>query len=244
MLKPAESSSSQESKFYGGTAMFFNTIADTYDEWYKKPLGQFADQVETKLAFTLFQPQAGEFVLDVGCGTGNFSLKLAQLGAIVTGIDISEEMLAIAREKALEDKVAVTFKKMDVYNLDFPDSSFSAVFSMAAFEFIHEPQQAFAECMRVLKPGGKLLIGTINKESTWGRLYEQKAQENDSIFRFARFKTLKDLEHLDRRNLIFSGECLFIPPDSPPDKINWEEENRLSTEEKGGFIVALWKKPS
>lgn len=223
---------------------FFNSIAETYDSWYKTPLGRFADEVETHLAFKFFKPEKGMKILDVGCGTGNFSIKLARMGACVTGIDVSDKMLLIAREKVKDMGLDIVFERMDVYDIAFPDNHFDGVFPMAAFEFIKQPQRAFKEMMRVLKPGGRLLIGTIHKDSTWGTLYEKQAQQDpDSIFRFADFKTLEDLENLDRKNLVKSGQCLFIPPDASPEGLNWKEEERLSKTEKGGFIIALWKKP-
>ncbi|AZR73334.1 ubiquinone biosynthesis methyltransferase UbiE [Anoxybacter fermentans] len=222
--------------------MFFDKIADSYDKWYETKLGSFVDEVETKLAFDFFQPTKGMKILDVGCGTGNFSIKLAKKGCKVIGVDISDAMLEIARKKAKSNNLNITFYNMNVYDLDFDDETFDAIFSMAAFEFIKEPEKAFKEMMRVLKPGGQLLIGTIHKDSHWGRLYLKQACKPDSIFRFANFKTLKELEDLDRKNLIKSGECLFIPPDIREDEISWEKERELSQSERGGFICALWKK--
>ncbi|MGB4131105.1 MAG: methyltransferase domain-containing protein, partial [Tepidanaerobacteraceae bacterium] len=65
----------------------FDPEAKTYDIWYDTKMGAFADMVQTKLAFELFEPKKGMHVLDVGCGTGNFSIKLAKMGLKVTGID-------------------------------------------------------------------------------------------------------------------------------------------------------------
>lgn len=223
--------------------MFFNRIVRDYDRWYETPLGRFADAVETDLAFDLFTVQKGALVLDAGCGTGNFSLKLARRGARVVGVDIAAEMLARAREKAARENLPLTFHEMDIYCLDFRCDHFDGIVSMAAFEFIHEPRRAFLELMRVLKPGGRLLIGTITKDSAWGARYEAQAKRPDSIFRHARFMTRKELEDLDRPNLLRSGECLFIGPDTPPEKINTAEEKRLSATQRGGFIAALWQKP-
>lgn len=223
--------------------MFFNEIAHSYDDWYKTRLGAFADEVETELAFKLFSPYKGMRVLDVGCGTGNFSVKLAEKGCVVTGIDISDQMLKKAAAKAAKAGLNIDFHNMDIYNLAFGNNTFDGVFSMATFEFIQKPKKAFDEMMRVLKPGGKLLIGTINRDSQWGKFYMQQAKKGDSIFRFAHFKNMDELKSLDTNNLVKSGQCLFIPPNAEEEKINRAEEKRLSKFEKGGFICALWVKP-
>jgi len=86
----------------------FDGIAKNYDGWYTTKMGNFVDEIETKLALNMFSPRRGMKVLDVGCGTGNFSTKLARFGCRVTGIDVSENMLKIARHKAKEEKVDIS----------------------------------------------------------------------------------------------------------------------------------------
>lgn len=220
---------------------FDKKAAVEYDSWYQTKLGAFVDQVETKAVFDLFQPQPGEKILDLGCGTGNFSIKLAQKGCQVTGIDISETMLERAAEKANKLDLDINFIKTDALNLEFEANHFDSVFSMAALEFIEDLKKAVQEMKRVVKPGGKILLGTIRKESDWGRLYQKQAQKEKSVFGHATFREPEELEKLDKNNLIQIKECLFIPPDCPDEKINWEEENRLAGKKKGGFICALWK---
>jgi ubiquinone/menaquinone biosynthesis C-methylase UbiE len=212
-----------------------------YDNWYQTKMGSFVDQVETKAALDLFQPQSGENILDIGCGTGNFSLKLAKKTCRVTGIDISQPMLDKAAKKAKKLDLDIEFKKGNALNLDFEDNHFDSVFSMAAVEFIKDLEAAFVEMKRVVKPGGKILIGTIRKDSDWGSLYIKQAQKDGSVFSNAVFREPKDLKKLDLDNLVKIKECLFIPPDYPEEKINWDEENRLAAKKKGGFICALWE---
>jgi ubiquinone/menaquinone biosynthesis C-methylase UbiE len=229
----------------GVVMSFFDKQANSYDAWYHVPMGEFIDEVETRLAFSMFKAEKGMKVLDVGCGTGNFSVKLAQEGCQITGIDISEEMLKIAREKASKNHdLSMEFKLMDVNQLDFDDATFDAVFSMTAFEFIKEPAHGYAEMFRVLKPGGQLLIGVIRKDSNWGEYYIEKAKSKpDSVFYFANMQSLEQMKALDRDNLVESGECLFVPHDGEESLMNWEEEKRLSRTEKGSFICVLFKKP-
>ncbi len=220
---------------------FDKKAASEYDSWYESKMGSFIDEVETKAAFDLFQPQSGEKVLDIGCGTGNFSIKLAKRGCKVIGIDISQVMLEEAKKKAKNNNLNINFQKGNALNLDFANNSFDSVFSMTAIEFIEDLEKAFKEMKRVVKPGGKIMLGTIRKNSDWGKLYEKQGQKKDSVFSDAIFREVEDIEKLDKDNLIKTKECLYISPDIPEEKINWDEENRLSSDKDGGFFCTLWK---
>ncbi|EOD00680.1 class I SAM-dependent methyltransferase [Caldisalinibacter kiritimatiensis] len=220
----------------------FDNEANSYDAWYESKLGKFVDKVEKECAFELFSPRKGMKVLDVGCGTGNYSIELAKMGCEVVGIDISDEMLDIAKNKAKENNLDIEFYNMDVYNIKFDDESFDAVFSMAAFEFIKEPEKAIEEIFRVVKKDGQVLIGTINKKSAWGELYLSEEFQKNSIFKYAQFKTLDELKKLKSNYLVDTAECLFIPPNIDEKDISMEKEKDLSNMERGGFICVLWKK--
>lgn len=223
--------------------MFRKDIAVNYDQWYQNAPGIFIDRIETEAAFQLYSPQPGAIILDAGCGTGNFSIKLAQAECVVTGIDISADMLALARNKADQLGFAIDFQEMDMNSITYPDHYFEVVFSMAAWEFISDPGQTFAELWRVLKPGGTLLIGTINRNSPWGRLYMEQAKSPDSIFKHAHFKTLDDMKDLNRENLSGWSECLFIPPEASVDSFILEAEEQLRLTASSGFMVVSWQKP-
>ncbi len=225
------------------TIIFKNEHARNYDEWYTTKTGSFIDMLESNAALDLFSPQKGMKILDAGCGTGNFSIKLARLGCTVTGIDISPDMLAIARSKN-SPELSVDYLEMDLNELVFPDESFDGVLSMAAFEFIEDPDQVYQELYRVLKPGGKLLIGTINKDSRWGQFYIQHAKEDsNSIFKQAFFHNLDELQNLNLQDLAAHKGCLFIPPGQEAADYTMHNESSLAASERPGFIMVMWEKP-
>lgn len=93
-------------------------------------------------------------VLDVACGTGDMVVSLAERGCMVTGVDISEEMLAIAKRKAKSGKLIVA----DAEHLPFEDEAFDAVTcAFGVRNFVHLEQE-LSEMLRVLKPGGAMVI--------------------------------------------------------------------------------------
>lgn len=100
-------------------------------------------------------------VLDLGCGSGRYSLKLAKAGAIVTGIDISSGMLEKAELKTKDYKVE--FIKHDIQSsLPFEDNSFDMVIASLVFEHIKDLSGIFIEIKRVLKPGGKFKFSEMH----------------------------------------------------------------------------------
>lgn len=93
-------------------------------------------------------------VLDVACGTGDMVLELQKRGCSVTGVDLSKEMMAIAKRKAPQAEYSLA----DVERLPFGDASFDAVTcAFGVRNFVHL-EQGLSEMLRVLKPGGKMVI--------------------------------------------------------------------------------------
>lgn len=109
------------------------------------------------------QPQANENILDVGCGTGTLTNKISELGANVTGIDASEDMIA----KAKASFPGIRFFVKDATNFSF-EKPFDAAFSNATLHWINEQQHALQCIYNILKKGGRFIFemgGKHNIES-------------------------------------------------------------------------------
>ena len=96
-------------------------------------------------------------ILDVGTGTGFFAILLAEKGHRVEGIDLTPAMLEEARNLSAQRNLDITFREMDAQNLSYGDESFDVVISRNLTWTLPDPERAYAEWFRVLKPGGVLL---------------------------------------------------------------------------------------
>jgi SAM-dependent methyltransferase len=108
----------------------------------------------------LLAPRAGERILDVGVGPGLLAYDLARLAGPdgrVVGIDVSEDMLALARERLRELPQAQVLRA-DALDLGLPDAAFDAAVSTQVHEYVADMPRALAELHRVLRPGGRLLM--------------------------------------------------------------------------------------
>ena len=112
-------------------------------------------------------------VLDVGTGPGFFAILLAELGYQVTAVDYTASMLDEARHNAGTLARQICFRQMNAEELSFAASSFDVLVTRNVTWNLHEPEKAYAQWMRVLKPGGVLL----NFDANWYRyLWDEAAQ--------------------------------------------------------------------
>ncbi|WP_018690875.1 bifunctional 2-polyprenyl-6-hydroxyphenol methylase/3-demethylubiquinol 3-O-methyltransferase UbiG [Algicola sagamiensis] len=106
----------------------------------------------------------GKKVLDVGCGGGILSESMAKLGAEVSGIDMGEEPLNVARLHALESQVEVNYQRITVEELAAQQpGSFDIVTCMEMLEHVPEPASVVRACSQLVKPGGYVFFSTLNK---------------------------------------------------------------------------------
>lgn len=113
---------------------------------------------------------AGLEVLDVGTGTGSTALAAARAGGRVTGVDLTPELLAVARRRAHAAGLQVEWQEADALSLPCPDAAFDRVLSTFAVMFAPDPGRAAAELVRVCRPGGVIGVCSWTPDSVFGRL--------------------------------------------------------------------------
>jgi 2-polyprenyl-6-hydroxyphenyl methylase/3-demethylubiquinone-9 3-methyltransferase len=106
----------------------------------------------------------GKQVLDVGCGGGILSESMAQRGAQVTGIDMGEAPLAVARLHQMESGVEVEYQRITAEALaEAKPESFDVVTCLEMLEHVPDPASVIDACARLVKPGGQVFFSTINR---------------------------------------------------------------------------------
>lgn len=151
-------------------------------------------------------------ILDVGTGSGFFAILLAQKGHEVIGIDLSEEMLKMARGLSLERNLDITFLQMDSEALDFFDESFDVIISRNVMWTLENPKKAYEEWMRVLKKDGILLHFDANH----GKVHYAPIAENErghSALDVLDMDMLKECDHISD-----------LVPLSKMDRPQWDKE--------------------
>ena len=129
-------------------------VVDSYeDKRFSRGGGRLTDRLEKEAVLDALEPVADRTVLEIACGTGRFSVMLAERGADVVGLDISAPMLGEGRRKAERAGVtdAVEFMRGDAARLPFPDGHFDAVFAVRFFHLVDTPEEYLAEIARVSK---------------------------------------------------------------------------------------------
>ncbi|WP_423999984.1 class I SAM-dependent methyltransferase [Haloarcula salina] len=143
-----------------------DTVAEEYEAKRFSRGGRLIDRREKQAVLDAIGPVADKNVLEVACGTGRFTVMLAERGANITGLDISGPMLQQGREKAQATGVDdhVEFMRGDAARLPFPDDHFDTVFAMRFFHLADTPAAFLAEMRRVSKE--QVFFDTFNRFST------------------------------------------------------------------------------
>ena len=149
---------------------FFDEMAVDRDHAISSnPIIDYEQRVRSRAVMELLEPWPGDRILDVGCGNGRDLPYLVQTGCHCVAIDYSPGMVDQTRRRL--DRIGahnVDVSVGDATSLRFPDNEFDKVFSSEVIEHIPRWEEAVREMVRVLKPGGLLVLTTPNRRSWYG----------------------------------------------------------------------------
>ncbi len=209
----------------------FDAIADEYDRWYDTPEGDAIFKAELKCLRFLHVRCPGRW-LEVGVGTGRFACSLG----IAEGIDPSLRMLEIATSRG------ITIHQGSAESLPFTERSFDGILMALTLCFVQDADRALKECLRVLRPGGRLLIGAVPADSSWGRTYIEKASKGHPIYAMARFRTSSEIMGLTECagfTFIDAASTLFW---KPGDESESNPQVKTGIVPDAGFLCLLFEK--
>ncbi|MBU2009815.1 MAG: methyltransferase domain-containing protein [Chloroflexi bacterium] len=222
--------------------MLFDDWPARYDEWFETPIGRAVRKREGELIGEFLSPQAGERVLDAGCGTGVFTLDILAAGASVVGLDISGPMIGVARKKSKGYPFSAV--RGDMLHLPFRDNHFDKAVSITALEFIRDARSAVGELFRVTRPGGSVVVATLNSLSSWAvrRKTEPQGNEED-VWESAFFRSPDDLLALSPCKGVVRTAIHFEQDEDPDEVAKIERLGRYRGLRTGAFVAVRWEKP-
>jgi 2-polyprenyl-3-methyl-5-hydroxy-6-metoxy-1,4-benzoquinol methylase len=165
-----------------------------YREWRTSALGAITERLERAAVFELAGPVRGLRVVDVGCGDGAYARAAAQAGAQVVGIDRAEAPLRAVHAGPGDPEVHLAVA--EAAQLPFRDCTFDVVLAVTVLCFVPHPERAIAEMVRVLQPGGTLILAELGCWSTWAMWRRVRAWFGPSVWARARFRSSRELAAL------------------------------------------------
>ena len=183
-----------------------NNLAIEYDA----QISKYQHKVEINTVLKKLDPQEGEYVLDLGCGTGRITYKLIEAGCRVVGVDFSKKSLKVCEERCnmLHNKKNLYLIRADVCNLSLKDRYFDKCISSELFEQIpteKERLKMLHETYRVLKLNGKLILTTYNYSLR--KIIGRKRETHSNELYFYRYDYFK-LKRVV--SLVFEGKIKIV----------------------------------
>ncbi|MEN7973260.1 MAG: class I SAM-dependent methyltransferase [Verrucomicrobiota bacterium] len=204
----------------------FETEAARYERWFEKHPGTYQSELA---AIREIVPESGRG-LEIGTGTGLFSVPFG----IVDGVEPASAMRQVALDRGLN----VLDAKAEA--LPFDDETFDFALMVTTICFVDDPLQTCREAWRVLKPGGRLVIGLVDLDSELGQQYEVRKSESP-FYRTARFVSASETIQL----LDDAGFCNFRCRQTLFHPMNGSEavEPARKGFGEGGFVVVSGQRP-
>lgn len=216
-----------------GTKVSDRYEPSTYEAWYHTPRGAWIGDCEFDLLYANLRPAPGASVLDVGCGTGYFTRRLARASLQASGIDADAAAIHYAKSRTVADE---RYLVGDACTLPFPDRHFDYGVAITSFCFIADPLRALIELARVTRR--RVALGLLNRHSL---LYRHKGRHGgQGAYRGAHWHTPHEARQLFEQcsmPRVTIRSAIFLPDGGGIAKrIEAIVPNRMTL---GGFLLVV-----
>ena len=207
----------------------FDALASAYDAWFEDE-GKIVFVIEVK-AFQKVLPLLPKSRLEVGVGSGRF----AQALGIKMGIDPSSELLTMARKRGIKVFQAKGEERF------FDEETFGTIFLIVTLCFVDSPIAVLNEAHRILKTGGKIVLGLVLRDSPWGRFYSAKKEERHRFYKHATFYSYEEVKEL-LEHTGFAVEKVISTLFQKPNEVEAMEPPREGFFSDAGFTIVVARK--
>ena len=207
----------------------FDILASQYDAWFDEE-GKLIFDIEVR-AFQEVLPLLPKPWLEVGVGSGRF----AQALGIETGIDPSVKLLEMAKKRGITIYSARGEDKF------FDAETFGAVFLIVTFCFVKSPMDVLREAHRILKEGGKVVLGLVLRDNPWGKHYLAKKKKGHPFYQHATFYSYQEVSAFLKRSG-FTMEKVISTLFQPPDAVTEMEYPLEEFHPDAGFSIVIARK--
>lgn len=216
--------------------MLFDPIqAASENHWLETEPGRSIFSRQEKLILELVSPLAGEALLDVGCGTGNYLRLFQQKNCILTGIDSSDTALALARSK-LGHRCELI--QGNATELPFSDNEFDVVTLINGLQAADDPHKVMAEAVRVSR--SRVFVCFFNKHSLAGTQQSVRKLFGFSVTSAIRFFTIGEMQSIINKTMatpsVTWGSVIYFPYPVYPFFLEFEELFPMKNNPLGAFV--------
>ncbi|HEY33086.1 MAG TPA: class I SAM-dependent methyltransferase [Dehalococcoidia bacterium] len=204
----------------------FDDLAQEYDAWFDRE-GSLIFPIEVR-AFEEILPSLPKPWLEIGVGSGRF----AQALGIETGVDPSARLTEIAMKRGINTLLGEGEQKL------FDEESFGTVFLIVTLCFLDSPLDVLKEANRILRPGGKIVLGLVLAESPWGQFYQAKKAEGHRFYKYATFYGHDEVVRL-MAQAGFVNEMTVSTLFQSPGEVQYMEESREGYFPDAGFTIMI-----
>jgi ubiquinone/menaquinone biosynthesis C-methylase UbiE len=182
-----------DSRLSGSGIEAFSSVASSYEDWFESPLGKYVDSLEMESLDRILEGIEGSAAIEIGAGTGHIARRLLSRFGRVVAVEPSQAM----REEGMRrtDDTRVSWYDDVAERLRFAEGSFDCALFFTVLEFVDDPRKAIREALRVVRPGGRLVVGYLHPLSPWSALYRHLGERGTMPWAAARFYTRDELEH-------------------------------------------------